>query len=397
MKIVIVIDSWNRGNGCIVAAHALVNQLQKRGHEISLVTTAGKAADKFSGDVHEVSGFYLPGVKESMKNMGFLFGRGKKKVYQKAFEDADIVHIMFPYFMSRNAVKVANKMNKPVMGACHIQAQNMTGAMGKDSKILDTFFNAWFNWELFGKVPAVHCPSDLAADLIKTHGSNAHFRVISNGIPEVFIPMDDPERPDFFEDYFVIMNVGRNAREKRQETIIEGVMKSKYKDKIKLLICGKGENHEMLIEKGKELPVEPLIRYITEEEKHLYLNTADLYLHTSRIELESLTCLEAVGCGLPGLIVDSPSSAASQFALDERFLYVDEIEGDMASKIDYWYENKGELANLKKSVLELAKKYRIKHSIDAMEDLYNDVIKSNISLNGLLPKGEKIYQESITK
>ena len=39
MKIVIVIDSWNNGNGCIVTTHRLVEELQSRGHEISLVST----------------------------------------------------------------------------------------------------------------------------------------------------------------------------------------------------------------------------------------------------------------------------------------------------------------------------------------------------------------------
>ena len=230
MKIVIVIDSWNKGNGGVVVTHTLVNELKLRGHEVSLVTTAGEEVSKYTGTVNEVSGFYIPGIKESLKSMGFCFGVGKKKVFRKAYKDADLVHVIFPFFMARNAVRVAKKMKIPVMGACHIQSQNLTGAMGKDSKVMDWFFNHWFNYQLFNRVKAIHCPSELAADLLRSKGTRSHFRVISNGIPREFFPMENAKRPDFFGDKFVIINIGRHAMEKKQETIIDAVLKSKYKD-----------------------------------------------------------------------------------------------------------------------------------------------------------------------
>ena len=37
-----------------------------------------------TGDFYEVPGFYLPGVRESMENMGFLFGKGKKECSAKS-------------------------------------------------------------------------------------------------------------------------------------------------------------------------------------------------------------------------------------------------------------------------------------------------------------------------
>ncbi|MDX2431944.1 MAG: glycosyltransferase [Bacteroides sp.] len=375
MKIVIVIDAWNKGNGGVVVTHTLVSELQARGHEISLVTTAGETASKFKGKLTEVAGMYLPGIKESLKSMGFKFGvgMGQNRRYRKAFKGADLVHVVFPFFMSRNAANIAKRMKIPVMGAAHIQSQNLTGAMGKDNHTLDYIFNTWFNFQLFNRVPAIHCPSQHAADLLKSKGAKAHLRVISNGIPREFVPMENAKRPDFFGDKFVILNIGRHAMEKRQESIIDAVLQSKYKEHILLLICGKGEDTEKLIQRGKELPVEPLIKYISEEEKHLFYNTTDLYLHASGVELESRTCLEAVGCGTPCLIENAPHSASSQFALDDRFLFTTNGKEEMIEKIDYWYEHKAELPGLKKDILKSAEKYRIDKSIDAMEELYNDV------------------------
>ena len=94
---------------------------------------------------------------------------------------------------------------------------------------------------------------------------------------------------------------------------------------------------------GEKLPVKPFIGYVSHEDKLMYLNSADLYLHSSVVELESLTCLEAIGCGLPCLIGNSPYSAATQFALDDRFIFKMDDADDLAEKIDYWYKNRNEL------------------------------------------------------
>lgn len=392
MKIAIVIDSWNKGNGGVVVTHTLVKEMQARGHEISLVTTAGESASKFAGKVTPVGGMYLPGIRESLESMGFKFGvgMGQNRKYRKAFKGVDLVHVVFPFFMARNAVNVAKSMNIPVMGAAHIQTQNLTGAMGKDNQTLDWMFNTWFNFQLFNRVPAIHCPSTHAARLLQSKKCSGHLRVISNGIPREFVPMEKPERPEFFGDNFVILNVGRHAMEKRQESIIDAVLQSKYKERILILLCGKGEDTPKLIKRGEELPVKPLIKYITEEEKHLYYNTADLYVHASGVELESRTCLEAIGCGTPCLIEDAPHSAASQFALDERFLFKTNGKTAMTKKIDYWFENREMLPGLKKSILKSAEQYRIDPTMDAMENLYRDVIQAHFKPNGVLPKGEII-------
>jgi len=381
MKIVIVIDSWKDGNGAIVATKRMVEELTARGHRISVVTTG-----KYEGDYYEVPGFYLPGVRESMENMGFLFGRGKKKVYREAFEGADLVQIQFPFFMARNAVKTAKKMGIPVIGSCHIQPQNIISAMGKEDPLMEKMLYWMFNVCLFRQVEAIHCPSAFAAKMLKDHGSNAHFRVISNGIPREYQPVES-SRPEWFGDRFVIMNVGRHAMEKRQELLIDGVKRSKYRDNIQLLLCGKGEDSEKLRKRGEELPVKPLVDYVSAEDKLLYLNTSDLYLHSSIVELESLSCLEAIGCGLPCLIGNSPHSAAPQFAMDERFLFEMDDADALAARIDYWYEQREQLRAMKKEILQMAEKYRFDTCIDEMEMLYRDALDHDRKKNNILIPG----------
>lgn len=374
MKLVIVIDSWAEGNGGVIATKRLVEELTNRGHEVRIVTTG-----VHEGDFFEVPGFAPAPVKESLENMGFMFGKGEKAVLKEAYRDADLVQIQFPFFMARNAVKVARKMGIPVIGAAHVQPQNVIAAMGIENPLMEKMFYTFFNFCLYKQVDILHCPSQFAADLFRDHGSKADMKVISNGIPEAYSP-SAYDRPEWFGDKFVILNIGRHAMEKRQELLIESVLKSKYKDNIQLLLCGKGENSDILREKGRQLPVEPLIRYISMDEKLHYLNTADLYLHGSVVELESLSCLEAIGCGLPCLIGNSPYSAAKQFALDDRFIFEMDKADSIAEKIDYLYENRTMLKSMKKKVLEMAEEYRFDKCVDRMEELYSEVLGSSVKI-----------------
>ncbi len=369
MKIVIVCDSWADGNGAIVATKRMMKELEAKGHTFTIVTTqiAGK-----EGDLREVPGFYLPGVKKSMQKMDFQFGKGKTKILREAFKDADLVTIQFPFFLARKSVSVAKKMGIPVMAGCHMQPQNFTGAAGTENEFAEKIVAKVFKAFIFGRVEAIHIPSEFGAKLYQGFGVNAHYRVVSNGIPKEYVPLKK-ERPELFGDNFTLLNIGRHQIEKRQELLIDGVLHSKYKDKIQLLICGTGEDTEKLLKRGEELPVKPLIEYISMEDKLTYLNTADLYVQSSVIELESLSCLEAIGCGLPCLISDAKHSAAPQFALDNRFLFKEDDAESLGKQIDFWYENWKELKKKKADALKMAEQYRMDKCVIQMENLYKDV------------------------
>jgi len=382
MKIVVVIDTYGEANGGTITTMRLVEELKTRGHEVVVVTTGHHDEDGF----YHVPGFAPPGVKESVEKMQFLFGRGRKDVYRKAFEGADLVQIQFPFMMPRKAVKVASRMGIPVIGACHVQPQNVISAMGKESPLLERILFALFNFSLYNQVDAIHCPSAFAARMLEDHGSRAHFRVISNGIPRDYVPRDVP-RPEWFGDRFVLMNVGRHALEKRQNLLVEGVKRSKYKDDIQLVLCGRGELTDELVRSGSELPVKPFIDYVSHEDKLTWLSTADMYLHASVVELESLSCLEAIGCGLPCLIGDSPDSAAPMFAHDERFVFPMDDADALAARIDFWYENRDLLAELRKETLFMAERFRFDRCIDQMEEFYRDIVKASDGGDSALQPG----------
>jgi hypothetical protein len=94
MKIVLVIDTYNGANGGTIATQRLAEGLKTRGHTVSIVAT-GTGGENF----YSVKGTYLPFVRESMEKMEFLIGLPEKTVLEKAFADADIVQIQFPFYL----------------------------------------------------------------------------------------------------------------------------------------------------------------------------------------------------------------------------------------------------------------------------------------------------------
>lgn len=248
-------------------------------------------------------------------------------------------------------------------------------AMDKKSKILEWILWAFFKHFLFNRVNIITCPSRFSADLLHSEGINASMYPISNGIPVEYVP-ENYERPKEFGDHLVLLNIGRHAYEKRQMLLIEGVKRSKYADKILLVLAGRGERTEEIKEKAKSLPVAPIIKYLTPEDKLRYLNTADLFLHGSIVELESLSCLEAIGCGLPCLVSNSEYSAAPQFALNRDYLFNSDDPDHLAKKLNYWYEHRDVLRSqeLKERVLAEAEQYRFERAVDDYEAFIRKVI-----------------------
>ena len=186
MKIAIVIDAYNRGNGGCIATMRMVEGLKKRGHEFTIVATKSVEEERF----YQVKGFYAPGTKEAQGEMDFMFGIPQKRVLREAFADVDLVQIQFPFFLAYGAANVAKQMGKHVMASCHVQPQNITSAMGKENKRAEEILHKVFNFMLFNRVPLVHCPSQFAANMLFEKGCNAALRVVSNGIPEQYVAGD---------------------------------------------------------------------------------------------------------------------------------------------------------------------------------------------------------------
>ncbi len=354
-------------NGAMVSTERFVTLLREK-NEVTVLATGEEMPGKVV-----LKGFYvpLPFARRIMQKMGFIFAWPQGDILRREIAEADIVHIQFPFFLGMRALRIARSLGKPVVTSFHVQPENMFYNVGLRSPRLVRAGYRFFLKHLYNLSDVVICPSLFGKKELIRHGLTSHATVVSNGILQKYHPVKVEKKPEF-ENRFVIFTVGRLAREKRHQLIIRAIAASRHAEDIQLVIAGDGPLKDDIIRAGHSLPHAPVVGYVSDSELIDYYNMADLYVHASEVELESLTVLEAMGCGLPPIISDAPTSATGQFALDDRFLFRNGDAASLTERIDFWYENREKLKASSKEYLKQAEAFRIENSLTRIMSVYHE-------------------------
>jgi len=379
MKIVLVVDYFgNTTNGTTMTARHLYKQLEACGHEVAVITGVGNGwPNVYETGVARICS--IPIARFFFKSNGFYFGKVDKKIIAEALKGADLVHFLADFPLERAVKKYCDKQGIKTFAAFHIQPENATYQLHLGwSKFVNWLIYIIYRNAFFNKFEHIHCPSKMIANELKKHHYTAQLHVISNGIGNTFRQIS-VTRPDEDKDYFIVTMVGRITHEKRQDLVVKACAASKYADKIKLFLFGRGTWTKKITKLAKKkLKNEPFIGFVTHDELLKILNYSDIYVQASDIEIEAISCMEGFACGTVPIISDSPLSATSQFALSEHSVFKHGNYKDLAKQIDYWYEHPEEKKKFERKYAESAKDYNLekcnKQLIQLFEDYYNGKI-----------------------
>ena len=371
MKILIVIDQYdNLSNGTTISAKRFVDGLRKNGNEVQILSTGKDEEDKVSLKTYKFPKI----IDKYFKANEMVFARPDEEVMRNVFKNQDVIHFYMPFRLAKKGVKIAEEMNIPHTTAFHVQPENITYTMGLGTHhhLNDTIYTYFRNY--FNKFRHIHCPSNFIANRLKEHGYTAKLHVISNGVGEEF-KYNRKEKPEELKDKIVITMVGRYAPEKRQDVLIDAIKKSKYENKIQLILAGKGLCYEQYEKQGENLTNKPILKFYPKDELVDLLSYTDIYVHSADAEIEAISCLEAIACGNVPIISNSNESATVQFAMDEDSLFEHGNSDDLARKIDYFLDNQKVLEEKRKAYSEFANKFRIENSVKLMEEMFREEIE----------------------
>ncbi len=371
LKIVHVLDLYDQpNNGVAAATKRNVKLLRDLGHEVRVLSTGEPTVDKIV-----VVEFSLPFFQHLVDAQGFTFAKPDDSKYFEAFKGADIIHFHLPTPFCIEGEKIARQMGITTISSFHLQPQNITYSigLGKNEKINDRLYND-FHRHFYSKFNYIHAPSQMIANQLAVHNYKAEVRVISNGVSNIFKPIQ-VDRSKQFEDKFLIIMVGRLSGEKRQDLLVEAVKQSKYKDKIQLVFAGQGPEQKNLEELSKTLPNKPIFNFYSQIDLVKLMNQADLYVHASDAEIEGISCLEAMACGLVPVISDSKLSATNSFSLTENSLFTAGDAASLVEKIEFWLENPAVKAVFSKKYAEKADGMRVETTVQDLVKLYRDALK----------------------
>lgn len=308
MKIALFTDTYlPQINGVATSCYTLCKTLEDHGHSVLVITT-----NPFSKDVTYDRGIIrIPGLE-----MKSIYGYIVSGVYNaKAFKyvkdfGPDVIHFQTEFGIGIFANKCAKKLHVPTVYTCHTMWEEYAyyitkGAFDRAARgvVRSAIRNNANNSDAFIS------PSDKTKDYIRRIGFDSYVNVIPTGIdfkkfyPENVSPDDVKQIKDKFgikEDTFVVLSLGRVAKEKSIDFVMEGykVFLNKYKDiKSQLVIVGDGPAKQELQELSKTMKIDGSTIFtgsVSSEEVQKYYAIGSAFASASLSETQGLTYMEAM-------------------------------------------------------------------------------------------------------
>lgn len=389
MNILFVINGlYTKGNGLCSSARRTIRKLKEAGHDVRTISMANPDKDGPQPE-YILKRLYIPIFNHIIVQQGYDFAKTNKKLVKEAVAWADVVHIEEPFFLEMYAIKTAKKMHKPLTGTYHLHPENISASFYLDQAKLLNKFIMWF-WKLtLNKVSILQCPTKNVKDrLIKCH-YKPELRVISNGL--LLDDLTNREKSKTSEKIsdakYVVTTIGRYSGEKDLKRLLRAMNHSKHSQEIQLVLAGQGPKKRNLEKFAKKLVRKGVVKYppifgffSLKELQNISLQS-DLYVHCAFVEVEGLSCMEAIQTGIVPIIAKGKYSATSQFALSEMSTFNKKDAKELGAKIDYWLDHEEERKNEAKKYLGLGEKWNIDYSIKELEKMFEDAIEKNKEKN----------------
>ena len=376
MIVTIVCDVLGEeNNGTTIAAMNLIRYLKRQGHIVRILCAdQNKKGQENCWVVPNMN--FGKTLNKYVEKVGVTLAKPVEDIIRDCIKGSDVVHILIPLYLSMNAIKIAKEYDIPMTASFHMQAENLTSYFKLNNvKFINTAVYKIIYKYVYQYVDKIHFPTKFIEDTFeKNIKKTTPGCVISNGVND-YVKKENIEKPLEYQNKIVNLTTGRYAREKSQDTLIKAIYHSKYKDKIQLILGGQGIKEKEYRKLAKNLPIQPLFKFYSRTEIIDVLNYADIYVHPAEIELEGISCIEAIACGKLTIVSNSKLSATKEFAVDERCIFKCRKPKDLARVIDYWIDHPEEKKIIEDKYLHSALAFNQEKCMEKMEQMLFDAIK----------------------
>lgn len=386
MKVLFVANSYYaKGNGLAGSARRTVRKLKAAGVDVR-VLSQGNPEENGEQPDYILKDFHFPIFQKLIDKQGYSFSKTDKSLLRDAIKWADVIHLEEPFPLQIMAIKIAEEEHKPITGTYHLHPENIFASIGL---VKSHFFNGmtmriWRN-AIFNHCKIVQCPTNNVKERLEKWKFKSELRVISNGLvmEELLTKNDEDSYKKIGNAKYNIITIGRYSNEKDLETLLNAMKYSKHNQEIQLIFAGKGPKRNALEKlalkyyKNGVLPHYPIFGFYSLAELQRLSIQADLYIHCAFVEVEGLSCMEAIQVGIVPIIAKGELTATSQFALSDKSIFKAKDPKDLASKIDYWLDNDKVRKEEAKKYIGLGNKYNIDNSIKELIKMFEDAIEMN--------------------
>ena len=380
MKVLFVCNNaYTPGNGLSASARNTIQELRKSGVDARLMAVRNPDPSGPQPDF-PLEHFKFPIFEPIIRANGFCYAKIDREVITQAVEWADVVHFEEALFLENVVRKIAVAKGKACTATFHLYPHNIAANLGLSKRNrFNNLLMRWWKHIVFNYCSDIQCPTAEVARYLQEYDVRARLHVISNGLhipekpicPQAVLPGDPID----------ILCVGRLAREKSQETLLNAMRYSQNASRIRLHFAGKGplgkkyqKMARRLVEEGI-LRYEPVFGFFTAEQLRSLAQQCYLYVHCAWVEVEGLSCLEMTREGLVPVIGEGALIGTSGFALCPESLYPVGDSRALATRIDWWIAHPDLRNRMSQEYADAARKYNIDRSIEALTGMFEEALK----------------------
>ena len=305
-------------NGVSTSVAMLEKSLKKLGHQVLIVTVN---TEKFSYK-NESNIIRIPGVPTGFYDYRLTNAYPLKAISKIKKWNLDVIHSHTEFGVGSFARIFAKQFDIPLVHTYHTMYEDYIyyitkGFFDKSSKKILAYLTDFYCNQTATELIV---PTKKTHDLFKKkYKFTKNVHIIPTGIEiERFYPENNNKKEvneikkslNIEEDDFVILSVGRLAKEKSTDFLIEAQAKILKTHKAKLLIVGDGPDSDRFKSLASKLNIESNVIFtgkVSWDSIPLYYQIANVFATASTTETQGLTVIEAMASAIPVVAIDDES------------------------------------------------------------------------------------------
>lgn len=311
MKVLITTD-WYAPiiNGVVTSVLLLQRELEKLGHEVRVVTLSNNLHTYKDGNV-----YYMGSVSANKIYSGarLKINRNRSLLHELVAWRPDVIHSQCEFSSFRVAYALSNRLGIPIVHTYHTVYEDYTHYFSPSVRVGKAVVSVFSRW-ICGRTACVVAPSKKVEKLLQEYGVRCRIEVIPTGVDlGAYRQEPDGERLAALRrqwglpaDRTILINLGRMAKEKNLEQLVDQIAASGRRD-ITLLLVGDGPDRAYLLDYAGKRGVDVISTgMVPHDQVADYYRLADMFVTASTSETQGLTYFEALAAGLPVLCRRDP-------------------------------------------------------------------------------------------
>ena len=301
-------------SGVSIVAQKVSRALVSKGHDVAVIT-ASDHREAYTGEDNGIKLMRVRSIYNPFWTDGPIPLIGSVEA-EEAITDfqPDIVHVHDSSLLSFRLLRKAEAVGIPILATAHFLPRIIFQYVNLGRKLESVADNiAWdVSVRLLSPFDHIIFPTETQQRLFLQHGLTVPSTVISNGVDiRRYHPCEDQYRDaGAWSSLPVgprILFVGRIAKDKDIEVLIQAMPRIWAEQRAHLLLVGRGNDRPRLEKLVKDLGVSQCVHFlgfVPEEELPALYRSVNVFTIASICEVQSIPTLQAAATGLPIVAVD---------------------------------------------------------------------------------------------